>query len=96
MHFLLNLILTTLKWTYKIRYVSKLRKEKQALSFWFQASNFKHIESIDDFLSSQERQSIIFHLLNGIRAEKGDAATEKLKFRDGEAICKQLVTFIHV
>ena len=63
--------------------------------FLFQASNFKHIESIDDFLSSQERQSIIFHLLNGIRAEKGDAATEKLKFRDGEAICKQLVIVIH-
>ena len=54
-----------------------------------QASDFKNIESIDTFLSSQERQAIIFHLLNSIRAEKGDAATEKLKFRDGEAICKK-------
>ena len=73
-----------------------MKKRKTSLSFFsFQASNFKHIESIDDFLSSQERQSIIFHLLNGIRAEKGDAATEKLKFRDGEAICKQLVIVIH-
>ena len=40
-----------------------------------QGSDFKNIESIDTFLSSQERQAIIFHLLNSIRAENGDAAT---------------------
>ena len=55
----------------------------------FQASDFKNIETIDVFLSSEERQAIIFHLLNSIRAQKGDAATESLKFRDGEAICKK-------
>ena len=54
----------------------------------FQGSDFKNIENMDEFLSSQERQAIIFHLLNGIRAEKGESATEKLKFREGEAIRK--------
>lgn len=37
-----------------------------------QASNFQSIESLGEFLTSQERQEVILYLLNTIRAEKGD------------------------
>ena len=43
------------------------------------------IEDMNVFLTSQERQSIIWHLLNSLRAEKGDTVS-RLKFREGEAI----------
>ena len=55
-----------------------------------QGSAFKGIEKGSEFLSSQERQSVICQLLNSIRAEKNDQATEKLKFREGEAIRKTI------
>ena len=41
------------------------------------------------FLTSQERQAIILHLLHSLRADKGDTVG-KLKFRDGEAISKYM------
>ena len=56
-------------------------------NFFFQAPNFQSIEEMSDFLTSQERQAIILHLLHSLRADKGDVVG-KLKFRDGEAISK--------
>ena len=52
-----------------------------------EASSFKHIEEINTFLNSCQRQEVILHLLNSIRAEKGDQVAE-CKFREGEAIGK--------
>merc|ERR1711884_242093 len=52
-----------------------------------EAPNFQSIEEMSDFLTSQERQAIILHLLHSLRADKGDVVG-KLKFRDGEAISK--------
>ena len=54
-----------------------------------EASSFQSIEEMSDFLTSQERQAIILHLLHSLRADKGDVVG-KLKFRDGEAISKLL------
>ena len=45
------------------------------------------------FLTSQERQAIILHLLHSLRADKGDTVG-KLKFRDGEAISKYLAEIL--
>lgn len=56
-----------------------------------EASSFRGIENMDDFLTSQERQAIILHLLHTVRAERGDSVG-KLKFREGEAIIARSVT----
>ncbi|XP_023320321.1 anoctamin-8 isoform X1 [Eurytemora carolleeae] len=48
-------------------------------------SSFNQVETPELFLSSAERQSILFHLINSIRARPGDIL-ENIKFRDGEAI----------
>ena len=51
------------------------------------SAHFKGIEDLSEFLTSQERQSIILHLLSSLRAEKGDEADNgRVKFREGEAI----------
>lgn len=49
------------------------------------AASFRGVEDMTTFLTSQERQSIILHLLHTIRAESGDFVGG-LKFRDGEAV----------
>ena len=49
---------------------------------------------MEEFLTSQERQAIILHLLHSLRADKGDVVG-KLKFRDGEAISKFYSTLIY-
>ena len=48
-------------------------------------ANFVNIEQAETFLSSADRQSILLHLLNSLRADKGDCMGE-LTFREGEAI----------
>ena len=50
---------------------------------------------MSDFLTSQERQAIILHLLHSLRADKGDVVG-KLKFRDGEAISKLGHVFLEI
>lgn len=49
---------------------------------------FRGIENLSDFLTSQERQAIIYHLLTSLRAEKGDKVGDKVAFLEGEAIGK--------
>jgi hypothetical protein len=53
-----------------------------------EAHNFHNVEELTAFLSSQERQAILAYLINGIRAEKGDAVAD-IHFREGEAIGKR-------
>ena len=48
-------------------------------------ANFVNIEDADKFLTSADRQSILLHFLNSIRAEAGDSLGN-LAFREGEAI----------
>ena len=48
-------------------------------------ANFVNIEEADRFLTSADRQSILLHFLNSIRAEAGDSLGN-LAFREGEAI----------
>ena len=48
-------------------------------------ANFVNIEDADKFLTSADRQSILLHFLNSIRAEAGDSLAN-LAFREGEAI----------
>jgi hypothetical protein len=48
---------------------------------------------LNDFLTSQERQSVILHLINSLRAEKGDMVAGKLNFLEGEAISKNAIFF---
>ena len=48
-------------------------------------ANFVNIEDADKFLTSADRQSILLHFLNSIRADKGDTVGE-VTFREGEAI----------
>ena len=55
----------------------------------FQSNNFRDIEDLDHFLTSGERQAIINHLLNSLRAETDDEV-EGINFREGEAISKIL------
>ena len=47
--------------------------------------DFVNIENAEDFLSSSDRQSILLHFLNSIRADKGDSVGE-VTFREGEAL----------
>ena len=49
--------------------------------------DFVNIEKAEAFLSSADRQSILLHFLNSIRADKGDTVAE-VTFREGEAISK--------
>ena len=53
-----------------------------------EASTFQDIEEMNNFLTSQERQAIILHLLHSLRAETGGESVAKLRFREGEAISK--------
>ena len=53
-----------------------------------EASSFQDIEEMNNFLTSQERQAIILHLLHSLRAEAGGDSVSKLRFREGEAISK--------
>ena len=48
-------------------------------------ASFVNIEEADKFLTSGERQSIILHFLNSVRAETGETVGD-IKFREGEAI----------
>jgi hypothetical protein len=57
----------------------------------FQSLNFRGIESLNEFLTSQERQAVILHLLNSLRAEKGDRVAGKIDFLEGEAISKTFI-----
>ena len=45
-------------------------------------------EDMNSFLTSQEQQAIILHLLHSIRAEAGGDSVSKIRFREGEAISK--------
>ena len=58
-------------------------------SFLSQASNFQSIETLSDFLTSQERQEIILHLLNTIRAEKGDSIEKERSASEAEGNTQQ-------
>ena len=44
-----------------------------------EASNFEDIEEMNSFLTSQERQAIILHLLHSLRAEAGGDSVSKLR-----------------
>ena len=44
-----------------------------------EASNFEGIEDMNSFLTSQERQAIILHLLHSLRAEAGGDSVSKLR-----------------
>ena len=68
--------------------------EVQSIPFFiriiYQSSSggdFVNIEKAEAFLSSADRQSILLHFLNSIRADKGDNVGE-VSFREGEAISK--------
>ncbi len=50
--------------------------------------SFEGVTDMDVFLTSQERQSILLHLLNSVRAEKSMVIADRIKFREGEAISK--------
>ena len=52
--------------------------------------DFVNIEKAEAFLSSADRQSILLHFLNSIRADKGDTVGE-VTFREGEAISKNII-----
>ena len=47
--------------------------------------SFVNIEQADKFLTSGDRQSVILHFLNTIRAESGEMVGD-IKFREGGAI----------
>ena len=47
--------------------------------------SFVNIEQADKFLTSGDRQSVILHFLNTVRAESGEVVGD-IKFREGEAI----------
>ena len=53
-----------------------------------EASSFQDIEEMNNFLTSQERQAIILHLLHSLRAEAVGDSVSKLRFREGKAISK--------
>ena len=48
--------------------------------------SFVNIEQADKFLTSGDRQSVILHFLNTLRAESGEEEVADIKFREGEAI----------
>ena len=50
-----------------------------------EGANFHNIEEAEKFLTSADRQSVLLHFLNGLKAEKGDLVGD-VKFREGEAI----------
>ena len=50
-----------------------------------EGADFQNIEDAEKFLTSADRQSVLLHFLNGLRAEKGDTVGE-VKLREGEAI----------
>eukprot|EP00092_Neocalanus_flemingeri_P018086 GFUD01019574.1.p1 GENE.GFUD01019574.1~~GFUD01019574.1.p1 ORF type:complete len:732 (-),score=148.33 GFUD01019574.1:22-2217(-) len=50
-----------------------------------EGANFHHIEDAEKFLTSADRQSVLLHFLNSLKAEKEDAVGD-VKFREGEAI----------
>ena len=56
-------------------------------------ANFVNIEQAEKFLSSAERQSILLHFLNSMRAEKGESVGS-VTFREGEAISKKKLSFV--
>ena len=47
--------------------------------------SFVNIEEADQFLTSGERQSVLLHFLNTLRADSGDVVGD-IKFREGEAV----------
>ena len=47
--------------------------------------SFVNIEEADKFLTSGDRQRVILHFLNTLRAESGEEVAD-IKFREGEAI----------
>lgn len=55
--------------------------------FSLQRYSFDGVHDINNFLTSQERQAIILHLLHSLRAEAYDSVGN-LRFREGEAISK--------
>ena len=57
-------------------------------------ANFVNIEQAEKFLSSAERQSILLHFLNSMRAEKGESVGS-VTFREGEAISKIKLSFVY-
>ena len=46
---------------------------------------FEEVEEEEAFLSSQERQSIVYHMLMNLRAEPGEVLG-KVKFLEGQSI----------
>ena len=51
----------------------------------FLGGSFINIEEAHKFLTSGDRQSVILHFLNTVRAESGEVVGD-IKFREGEAI----------
>ena len=60
-----------------------------------EGGNFHHIEDAEKFLTSADRQSVLLHFLNGLRAEKGDFVGD-IKFREGEAIGESFAKLCHL
>ena len=59
-------------------------------------ASFVNIEEADKFLTSGDRQSVILHFLNTLRAESGEEVAD-IKFREGEAISEsQCLLFSHL
>ena len=50
-----------------------------------EGGSFVNIEEADQFLTSGERQSVLLHFLNTLRADSGDVVGD-IKFREGEAV----------
>ena len=57
-----------------------------------EGADFQNIEDAEKFLTSADRQSVLLHFLNGLRAEKGDSVGN-VKLREGEAIGEKGVYF---
>ena len=55
--------------------------------------HFVNIEDAEKFLTSADRQSILLHFLNSIRAEKEDVVGD-VTFREGEAIGEILLEIL--
>ena len=64
---------------------------KSYLQLLITGANFVNIEAAEKFLSSAERQSILLHFLNSMRAEKGESVGNVI-FREGEAISKMKIS----
>ena len=58
-----------------------------------QRSNFRGVDDLANFLTSGERQQIVLHLLNSLRADDGDEV-DGIKFREGEAIGESVRLFL--